>query len=166
MNGHFEVALTQGLLYVRVIGLATLANAGPVEDLAEQSLRDGCVRVVFDLKECAGMDSTFLGVIAAAALFDERDRPADVTVVNASPGNRSLLEDVGLMELVRVPTETVSPPDVELRPLCAATQERNRVRLAVDTHRKLMDLNEANREAFGRFVDILESQLEGEAETR
>lgn len=159
MNGHFEAALTRGLLYVRVIGLATLSNAGPVEDLVEQSLKDGCRRVVFDLDPCSGMDSTFLGVIASAALFDERGASPKVTVVNANPANRCLLETIGLTELVEAPRGAVPPPDVRLDKLASVTEERDRVRLAVDTHRKLVSLNEANREAFGRFVDTLERQL-------
>ena len=53
---------------VRVDGRACFQNSGCLRDFISELLRQGRRRFVLDLQNCVSMDSTFLGVLAGAAL--------------------------------------------------------------------------------------------------
>lgn len=49
------------MVVVRVIGAGNMLTAPSLNEFAEQQLRDGYRRFVFDLQSCQAMDSTFMG---------------------------------------------------------------------------------------------------------
>ena len=53
---------------VRVLGRASFQNSACLKDFIGEMLRTGHVRFVLDFERCSGIDSTFLGVLAGAAL--------------------------------------------------------------------------------------------------
>lgn len=55
-------------VYLKPFGFATQQNSLGIPDFVSAMFRAGCNSVSFDLACCRGMDSTFLGVIAYAAM--------------------------------------------------------------------------------------------------
>jgi hypothetical protein len=123
-------------------------------------IEKGYAQVVFDLEDCAGMDSTFLGVIAGVATWDRGLKPPAVTIVNASQNNAQLIEGVGLNELVEMCAGRVEPPGVRLETLQERTREDERLELLRVAHEKLIAIDERNEEAFGHFLRALQAEIE------
>ena len=53
--------------FLAVVGKAGYLNCRNAERFFVSSIDGGCSRIVVQLRECTGMDSTFLGIIAAAS---------------------------------------------------------------------------------------------------
>jgi len=161
-QGYYEVGLSRNTVYVRVIGLATMYNAACVRDFVERLLAEGYHRVLFDLERCAGMDSTFMGVLAGVATFEGPNGSPQVTVLNADPSNVGLLEGVGLTHLLQLHRGHVDAPDIDLVSLRERTREEDRMELVRDAHERLIEVNPKNEAAFGAFLQALKLQMDAD----
>jgi len=164
-EGYYQVGLSRTAVYVRVIGLATMYTAACVRDFVERMLEEGYAKAVFDLEDCCGMDSTFLGVLAGVATYDGADDMPSVIVVNAAPPNRHLLESVGLTELIEVCDGRIDRPDIRLESLRERTREEERLDLVRSAHEKLVQIDDRNEEVFGAFLNALKAQMDRQHNT-
>ncbi|HWN93984.1 MAG TPA: STAS domain-containing protein [Methylomirabilota bacterium] len=62
-----SVCVREHAACVRIAGQAKFTSATDFKNLILQLQSDGCTEIVLDLTECTLMDSTFLGVMTAAA---------------------------------------------------------------------------------------------------
>jgi len=67
---------------------------------------------------------------------------------------------VGLTELVDVCRTPVPRPDIRTEPLHERTHEDERLDLVRSAHQKLIQIDERNEKAFGRFLELLNEQME------
>lgn len=160
------VAVVEKTVYVKPVGFATQRNSLGVPDFLRDMSRQGCVNVAFDLSECVAMDSTFLGVIAAAAMAGGPGSNKAVVILNAKEEAKRELRLIGLMDLVAVREEPCElPADLELAHIDFVHRPKDdldRIRRIKDLHKRLVRLNERNKETFGSFVDMLEEELRGQ----
>ena len=165
-EGRVDVAVVGSTVYVRPVGYATQNNSLGLPDFFSAMFQQGCTNVTFDLKECCGMDSSFLGVIAVAAMAHVSGRRKCAVILNASPPISQTLRMIGLLPVVAVPEGAVEPPpDLVMRQVDLVhlpKTERDRVEVIKTLHEELIRLNERNRERFSRFVEMLEAELQGE----
>ena len=160
-DNRIEVALSDGTIYVRVVGLATMHNCGSLSDFCNAVLDEECREVVFDLKRCTGMDSTFMGVMAGLAVR-YRDRPHPVIAVNASALCRKLMDGLGLTYIVDARPDPVEIPNVEAQAIRDDwTTNAEKLQFIKQAHENLVQIDERNRERFGRFLDAF-ARAEGE----
>jgi anti-sigma B factor antagonist len=78
MNGgaptSLSVCVRDHVACVRVVGRANFTSSVDFKKLLQQLQEDGCREIVLDLTECSLMDSTFLGVLAGAAMKADAGR--------------------------------------------------------------------------------------------
>ncbi len=162
-QGYIAVAIIGQNVYLKPVGLATQDNSLGIPDFLEAMFRAGCTSVSFDLSECTGMDSTFLGVIAAAAKSAPHLPGKSVVILNADERLVRMLMRVGLLPLVAVHQDEVEPPeDMELRRIDFVHLPRTeveRLETIKRLHQELVELNERNRQVFGSFIDMLNEEL-------
>lgn len=147
-----EVALSGSTVYVRVVGLASMHNCGSLSEFCNAVLDQEGRQVVFDLKQCKGMDSTFMGVMAGLALR-YRNRPHPVVAANANALCRKLMDGLGLTHVMDARPGTVDIPNVEaqsLRDDWTTTEER--LQFIKQAHESLVEADARNREQFGPFL--------------
>ena len=161
---HIRVAVLGKNIYIRPSGYATQSVSLGVPDFLEAMFREGCTSVTFDLRDCRGMDSTFLGVIAAAAMSRAHGGQKAVVILNADERLVHELRMVGLLPLVAVRKRACEPPkDLQLSPIDfihLPRDERERLLRIKHLHQELLKLNEANERRFAGFVDMLEEELQ------
>src|SRR6185436_9282559 len=75
---------------VRIDGRASFQNSGCLRVFISEMLARGKNRFVLDFQQCASMDSTFLGVLAGAAI-ELRKASRDGSLVVARVGQRNLV---------------------------------------------------------------------------
>lgn len=155
----YEVAIGERAVYVRPRGLATMNNCLAARDFIEEMLHESHNFIVVDLAECTGMDSTFMGVLAGAAAFEEDGRQAGVAVVNAGGHLVKLLESVGLTELLLVDRDPFDAPGLEFLTLEDKPGEVERLRLVRSAHNELIRVCEKNERIFGPLVRTLEAEM-------
>jgi hypothetical protein len=162
-EGRLEVAVLGKSVYLRPHGFATQRNSLGIPDFLDAMFRVGCSCVVFDLVDCEGTDSTFLGVIADAATALPHRRGKTVVVLNPGPNVRRQIRRVGLRPLVCLCEEEVGvPEDLQLREMDFVNLPKNqfdRLQRIRHLHEQLIKLNEGNRALFGPFLEMLDEEL-------
>jgi len=163
---HIEAAVIDKTVYLKPFGFATQHNSLGVPDFLKAMFRMGCCYVAFDLSECQGMDSTFLGVMADAAITNPHRVGKSVLVLNAREDLVRQLRRIGLLPLVSLHGEAAEPPvKLELSCIDFVHFPRNnyqRLRTVQRMHQQLVQLNERNRRLFGPFIEMLEQELDQE----
>src|SRR5450756_2054307 len=66
---------------VRIEGRACFQNSACLKDFIAELVRQGKTRFVLDFQHCASMDSTFLGVLAGAAIELKKSTPTGSLVL-------------------------------------------------------------------------------------
>ncbi|HWA27069.1 MAG TPA: STAS domain-containing protein [Lacunisphaera sp.] len=148
---------------VRIEGRASFLNSGSLKDFLAEMIKQGKRRFVIDFRGCASMDSTFLGVLAGAALELRRQKPAGVmTLARVGERNLELIRNLGLHRLATVDMGTPS-----MNPLGNATpltdQARSEIesaRLVLEAHENLVATDTANAAKFQDVLAFLRNRLE------
>ncbi len=164
-----KVAIDGDAALVKLDGRGTFKIAPTLKQFAALAVdRDHCRRFVFDMRDCGGMDSTFMGVIAGIALRLQRAGAGPVAMVCVSPKTLALMTTLGLDRLLRIVPDATAPagngqPDGAgpvLAPLeTCGTSRRDNVQAMLDAHRDLASLSVANAERFRDVIDYLSQDV-------
>ena len=151
----YLVDATSDPIVVRIDGRASFQNSGCLRDFILEMLQRGKSRFVLDFRNCTGMDSTFLGVLAGAAL-ELRKVASGGSLVVARPGarNAELIRNLGLHRLLVLDTGEAPVKADGCTPVleCQNRSEIETARLVLEAHENLVTADESNR---GRFEDVL-----------
>jgi anti-sigma B factor antagonist len=148
---------------VRIEGRASFVNSGALKNFFAELLRQGKSRFVVDFANCTSMDSTFLGVLAGAALQLRRlDPPGSLTLARVGERNLELVRNLGLHRLATV--------DAGGAPLEAAGESRaleeskrdelENARLVLEAHENLVTADSANAAKFQDVLAFLRNRVE------
>lgn len=140
---------------IRIEGRASFQNSSCLHDFFLEMGRVGKTRFIVDFDHCTSMDSTFLGVLAGAALqLRKKDPPGRMVFSRVGERNLELIRNLGLHRLVTVdagsfPMNFGQPPTALQE--CQRTEIEN-ARLVLEAHENLVATDESNR---GKFQDVL-----------
>jgi anti-anti-sigma factor len=141
---------------VRLEGRACHANCACLQDFIAQMISQGKTRFVMDFAGCASMDSTFLGVLAGAALELRRQTPAGSLVLcRVGRRNLELLRNLGLHRLLTVDAGDFAMgfgPVTTALTGAADRSDMENARLVLEAHENLVAADPANR---GKFQDVM-----------
>ena len=148
---------------VRIDGRACFQNSACLRDFIGGMIRSGKTRFVLDFQNCASMDSTFLGVLAGAAIEAKKSTPpGSLVLARIGPRNLELIRNLGLHRLLIVdagePKVGFEKCDTALQ--CADRTELDNARLVLDAHENLVTVDEANRAKFQDVLSFLKNRLE------
>ena len=140
---------------VRIDGRACFQNSACLKDFVAEMIRQGKRRFVLDFLHCTSMDSTFLGVLAGAALELKKAGPdTSLVLARVGPRNLELIRNLGLHRLLTVDAGdfqmSFDKCDTALQ--CPDHTELESARLVLEAHESLISVDEANR---GKFQDVL-----------
>jgi anti-sigma B factor antagonist len=148
---------------VRIDGRASFQNSACLRDFIAEMLRTGKSRFVLDFQNCASMDSTFLGVLAGAAIELKKKAP-DGSLVLARVGQRNLelIRNLGLHRLLTVDAGdfavnfTKCDTALESRRCSELEQAKN----VLEAHENLVSADETNRTKFQDVLSFLRNRVE------
>jgi anti-anti-sigma factor len=148
---------------VRVDGRASFQNSGCLRDFITKMRGRVKTHFVIDFQRCASMDSTFLGVLAGAAI-ELRKTATNGSIVLTRVGQRNLelMRNLGLHRLL-----TIDAGDFPLsfqhcdRPLepKSGTDVEN-ARMVLEAHENLVSADETNRSKFQDVLAFLRNRVE------
>jgi len=163
---RIEVAIIDKTIYLKPFGCATQRNSLGIPDFLRAMFRAGCIYVAFDLAECTGMDSTFLGVIADAATSNPSRAGKTVVIFNACDALVQLVRRIGLLPMVSLGSAKVdTAAHIQLRQIDFVhfpKTEFQKLQTVRRLHEQLVELNEKNRRLFGPFLAMLEEELQSQ----
>jgi anti-anti-sigma factor len=148
---------------VRIEGRACFQNSGCLRDFITEMLGRGRRRFVLDFQHCAGMDSTFLGVLAGAAI-ELRKRGGGGSLVVARPGQRNLelMRNLGLHRLLVIDDGAASVDPQKCATPLEATKgtEVESARLVLEAHENLIAADGTTRAKFQDVLAFLRNRVE------
>lgn len=164
-----KVAIVGDGALLKVCGRGSFKMGPTLKQFSATAIeRHGCGRFVFDLRDCCGMDSTFMGVVAGLALRMRREKRGSVAIVNMSPKTQGLVQTLGLDRLIEmVPAEAAattgagapgipSVSEAEMSALNTHSSSRlESVQTMLGAHRDLAALSPENEERFRDVIDYL-----------
>ncbi len=156
----FAAARSEDALYVRIHGLGSMTNAPTLEAFAQQEIDSDARHLVFDFAECAGVDSTFMGLILSLS-NELRERGGGVVLINVDDHARKQLSSVGVDAFVTLKDgATELPKALRLTSLAVVhASDRERLKLMVKAHKELVAADARNKAKFGAFLEAIVSEL-------
>lgn len=148
---------------VRIEGRASFQNSACLHDFVEEMLRQGKARFVVDFQRCTSMDSTFLGVLAGAALaLRKKSPPGSLVLARIGTRNLELIRNLGLHRLLSVDSGAVpAGSNSHGKTLdCPDRGELENARLVLEAHENLINADENNRGKFQDVLAFLKSRME------
>jgi anti-anti-sigma regulatory factor len=148
---------------VRIEGRANFQNGGCLRDFIAEMLRQGKRRYAVDFRNCTSMDSTFLGLLAGAALdLRKNGSPNSLVLLRVGPRNLELIRNLGLHRLLTVddgeaPADSGKTADALD---CPDRSELENARIALEAHENLVAADERNRSKFQDVLAFLKSRVE------
>ena len=149
---------------VRIEGRASFANSGSLRDFVAEMIRQGKTRFMIDFAACTSMDSTFLGVLAGAALELRRQTPAGtLTLARVGERNLELIRNLGLHRLATVDAGGF-PMDFKGGAQALDSRAKDEIesaRLVLEAHENLVNADAANAAKFQDVLAFLRNRVEG-----
>jgi anti-anti-sigma factor len=147
---------------VRIGGRATFSASVDFKKLLLQLQSDGCKEIILDLKDCTLMDSTFLGVLAGAAMKcdNARQNGSKNAIELFQPSERilELIDNLGVLPLFTVLKETPQLGAFErVSDGKASRVELNRA--CFEAHKTLMEMGPDNERRFKDATEFFEKNL-------
>lgn len=149
---------------VRIDGRASFQNSSCLRDFITEMLARGKHRFVIDFQHCASMDSTFLGVLAGAAIELKKTAALDGSLVVARVGQRNLelMRNLGLHRLLSIDAgeaaRSFQECDTPLKE--KKSTEVENARMVLEAHENLVNADEANRTKFQDVLAFLRNRVE------
>lgn len=157
--------------WIRCEGKGSFQNSPAMKERAEREIELGNIRIVIDLQECTGMDSTFMGTMAGIAMRLMKIPGGKLQIASPSERNRQSLEDLGLDVLMEIDPEECSWSDElvkirEMMKLCGDNSDKmDKAPHVLDAHKKLCEANGENTEKFSTVLDFLEADVKAKQDS-
>jgi anti-sigma B factor antagonist len=148
---------------VRIDGRASLQNSACLRDFISEMLARGKTRFVLDFQHCTSMDSTFLGVLAGAAIELRKTAPGgSLVAARLAQRNLELLRNLGLHRLLTIDAGDFAMSFQKCDTPLQAKQcsEIENARMVLEAHENLVNADEANRSKFQDVLAFLRNRVE------
>jgi len=110
-------------------------------------------KIVLEMKNCIGMDSTFMGILTMVSL-NAKKKKATVELTNINKANKSNLFSLGLKNMFVYSDVTNFEQTWNNVESSKVTQEQHQANV-LDAHQTLIDVHEDNRQEFQDIVTFL-----------
>jgi len=149
---------------VRIEGRAAFTNSGCLKDFFAEMLKAGKTRFVLDFQACTSMDSTFLGVLAGAALqIRKLAPPGGLTLVRIGERNLELIRNLGLHRLATVDAGASNLAFDGGQSQALTECKKNEIesaKLVLEAHENLVSADSANAAKFQDVLAFLRNRIE------
>lgn len=152
MESSIQVGVNGPIVWVRVTGRGSFLESGSLKEFGREMVNRGYREFVFDLQDCAMMDSTFMGTMAGMALRLKELGQGHLRVIHCGERSRDLLSGLGLDQIFDIQANGATAPECED---LEKTEDAKREQAAtmLEAHEALC---EARPENLTRFKDVLE----------
>jgi anti-anti-sigma regulatory factor len=152
VESSIQVGVSGPVVWVRVAGRGSFLESGSLKEFGREMVNRGYREFIFDLQDCAMMDSTFMGTMAGMALRLKELGQGHLRVIHCGDRSRELLSGLGLDQIFDIQANGATAPECEA---LAKTDNVKREQAAtmLEAHEALC---EAEPENLTRFKDVLE----------
>lgn len=153
-NNNLTAAYVDRTALLRVQGRGSFKVSPPMKQFIHQVIHTvSADRILIEMSNCSGMDSTFMGVVAGIACYIKSKPEFSFKLINLSEKNKKLLVTLGVDRVVDYSLSASEEEQDILNRLIGSSQT-----LETDTSNKL-DTAKSTLEAHETLVDIKPDNL-------
>ncbi len=155
-----EVAIQGGMAYVRVHGRGTFKIAPGLKQFGMAAIEQDCKRLLIEMGDCLGMDSTFMGVLAGLAVSLKK-KDGEIVLRHLSEKNVFLVKILGLSHLVSVEQGGAIDPIMPAgaRVLETGADKNTITQTMITAHETLVEVSPDNIVKFKDVLSFLKEDL-------
>ena len=153
---------------IRVEGRGSFKVSPPMKQFIHQVIKSKSAnRILIDMTDCCGMDSTFMGVLAGLA-YHVKDKPDfSFKLINLSEKNQKLLITLGVDRVVDYSLSATGEEQKlmegqpqDLHPLEPDFSDKlNAAKTTLEAHETLVDINPDNYDKFKSVLQLLQNDV-------
>ena len=165
-NDNLTAAYIDNMAVIRVEGRGSFKVSPPMKQFIHQVLdKQSAERIVIDMADCTGMDSTFMGVVAGIACLIKSKPGIGFKLINLSEKNQKLLVTLGVDRVVDyslISDSRNNECDIsgEGETLEADLSDKlEAAKTTLEAHETLVDINPENYSKFKSVLEFLEDDV-------
>jgi len=154
---------------IRVEGRGSFRIGPPMKQFIHQVVESkSASRILIDMSDCIGMDSTFMGVLAGLSYFIKDKPGVSLKLINLSTKNQNLLITLGVDRVVDYSLSTATGEEEtlvvgqgkKLQPLEAGFADKlEAAKATLEAHETLANINPENQVRFQSVLELLQSDV-------
>lgn len=161
-NDNLTAAYIDRTAVIRVNGRGSFKISPPMKQFIHQAINSvSADRILIEMSNCSGMDSTFMGVVAGIACYIKSKPAFSFKLINLSEKNKKLLVTLGVDRVVDFSLSASEEEIGILNQLNGSSQtiktdmssKFDTAKTTLEAHETLVDINPDN---LGKFKSILE----------
>ena len=152
-------------IYICLSGRGSFRISPPLKKYIHQKKNNHSITHVFlNMKDCQGMDSTFMGVLAGLACLIKSSSKIKFQLTHLSKKNEKLLITLGVNRVLDYKmqsedNETEFKPQPQLE-LSMDTDTKTKAEISLEAHKKLVDIDKKNLNQFKSVIELLQEDLD------
>ena len=153
---------------IRVEGRGSFKISPPVKQFIHQVMdTHSAERILVDMSDCSGMDSTFMGVIAGLSCLIKKNPACSFKLINLSRKNQKLFSTLGVDRVVDYSLSTSGEEQELMDQECSGSQNLEpdfadklaAAKTTLEAHQTLVDINPENFDKFKSVLDFLQDDV-------
>jgi len=171
-SGNNQDSLTAAYIdqtaVIRVDGRGSFRIGPPMKQFIHQVVESKLAnRILIDMSDCIGMDSTFMGVLAGLSYFIKDKSGVSLKLINLSPKNQNLLITLGVDRVVDYSLSATTGEETlvvgqgkNLQSLEAGFMDKlEAAKETLEAHETLANINLENQVRFKSVLELLQSDV-------
>jgi len=153
---------------IRVQGRGSFKISPPLKQFIHQIIGNHSAdKILIEMSNCSGMDSTFMGVVAGIACFIKSKPPFSFQLINLSEKNKTLLTTLGVDRVVDYSLSATEEQQLLLNQLEASAQtlhsdfsdKLEAAKTTLEAHENLVEINPENLVRFKSVIEFLQDDV-------
>ena len=154
---------------IRVEGRGSFKTSPPMKKFIHQIIdTHSADKILIDMADCTGMDSTFMGVVAGIACYIKSKPDVQFRLINLSEKNQKLLVTLGVDRVVDYSlsatgeeTHLAAQPGEEIEIMDTSFSDKmEAAKTSLEAHATLININPENYAKFKAVVELLQDDVD------
>ncbi len=161
------IASSDSAAWLRITGRGTFTNSHQIKKYLQEKIESGCPEIIIDLKDCLGMDSTFMGILTGLSIKMKDLGRNPIILINATAHNIRLLETLGLNRFLDIKDQFSPSDSLKWETLVSQALDKfNVTKHMLEAHKELMDIGGLASKQFKSVHQLLQEDLERQIKKR
>ena len=167
-NDNLTAAYIDRTAVIRVEGRGSFKVSPSMKQFIHQVIKTKSAdRILIDMSDCVGMDSTFMGVLAGLACLVKSKAGFTFKLINLSAKNKKLLVTLGVDRVVDYSLSTTGEEQDLMAHSTTGEQtlepdfsnKLDAAKTTLEAHETLVDINPDNFDKFKSVLEFLENDV-------
>ncbi|MEI6891962.1 MAG: STAS domain-containing protein [Pontiella sp.] len=161
-SDNLTAAYVDQMAVIRVEGRGSFKVSPAMKQFIHQVIaKKTAKKIVIDMSDCIGMDSTFMGVIAGLSCLIKSKPGFDFKLINLSEKNKKLLVTLGVDRVVNYSLASEKDTELDDCTICGESlpadlsDKLEVAKTTLEAHEMLVDINPANLIKFKSVLEFL-----------